>query len=612
MSPEQARGETATSASDMYSFGLVLQELYTARAPYPESADPADALRRAQRGETAPITGVAADIRSLIERLTSPIAAQRPTALDVSERLRWIHDAPKRRARNLLIGGVAAIVVLGAIKYTVDLSRERTAAIAARDEAAQRRDQAEALIGFMLGDLRSKLQQVGRLELLEDVGNRAMAYFGAVPSRALSDEELLRRSQALRQLGELRQARADLPGALETYRESLRLAREVAGRDPDNGEWQLGLAAAHFYVGDVLRRQRDAAGALQEYVAYRDIAQRLVDRQPENETFLLELSYARNNVAAAYETQGNLEAARRELEGSLQLKEQLLQRAPENVERLQAVATAHNRLGVVLDRLGEMEPALTHLVADLEIRKRLVARDPKNRAIRRSLQVAHAFVGKAYEDRGDMDAAIEQYDAWRTVTSEQMAADPQNADWARDWARAETVMASARLLTGDRTAAEDGYLNAVKVLRPLAAKSATDAARQRDLAIADLGLGQVYGARGDHAGALRQADLVWQTLSPLERQGDREAARLSAEAGLLAARSLTATRRPADAQEVLERAAKGLAVDREPPTDKASLATFVRVLLAQDRPADAGPFIARLRAMGYRHPTFVRVTASIP
>ena len=34
MSPEQASGDATTSASDMYSFGLLLQELFTGRPPY--------------------------------------------------------------------------------------------------------------------------------------------------------------------------------------------------------------------------------------------------------------------------------------------------------------------------------------------------------------------------------------------------------------------------------------------------------------------------------------------------------------------------------------------------------------------------------------------------
>ena len=49
--------------------------------------------------------------------------AQRPTAVDASERLRWIADKPKRRLRALAIAAVLTIAVLGGIKYAVDLAR---------------------------------------------------------------------------------------------------------------------------------------------------------------------------------------------------------------------------------------------------------------------------------------------------------------------------------------------------------------------------------------------------------------------------------------------------------------------------------------------------------
>ncbi|MEJ2207362.1 MAG: hypothetical protein P8170_25090, partial [Gemmatimonadota bacterium] len=37
--------------------------------------------------------------------------------------------------------------------------------------------EAERLIDFMLGDLRGKLEPIGRLDLLDDVGGEAVAYF---------------------------------------------------------------------------------------------------------------------------------------------------------------------------------------------------------------------------------------------------------------------------------------------------------------------------------------------------------------------------------------------------------------------------------------------------
>ena len=57
MSPEQARGEPVSAASDIYSFGLVLQEVFSGRPVHDPSLDSAAVLERAQRGETEPGPG---------------------------------------------------------------------------------------------------------------------------------------------------------------------------------------------------------------------------------------------------------------------------------------------------------------------------------------------------------------------------------------------------------------------------------------------------------------------------------------------------------------------------------------------------------------------------
>ena len=137
--------------------------------------------RLAGRGITTELEGVSGDLAKLIERLKSRAPTRRPTAVEAVERLQWIRDAPKRRIRRFAAAALVAAVVLGAAKYTIDLARERTAAVSARQDADRRRTQAESLIGFMLGNLRGKLQQAGRLELLEDVGREATTYFSNSP-----------------------------------------------------------------------------------------------------------------------------------------------------------------------------------------------------------------------------------------------------------------------------------------------------------------------------------------------------------------------------------------------------------------------------------------------
>ena len=135
MSPEQARGEAASAASDMYSFGLVLQQMFTGKLPYNETVDRTTILNLAQKAETVPITGVSADLSALINRLKSPIPAARPSATEALEKIQRIREKPKRRVRNLIISSVALAFILFGFKYIWDLRQERQLALQARDEA---------------------------------------------------------------------------------------------------------------------------------------------------------------------------------------------------------------------------------------------------------------------------------------------------------------------------------------------------------------------------------------------------------------------------------------------------------------------------------------------
>mgnify|MGYP001110142640 FL=1 len=92
-------------------------------------------------------------------------------------------------------------------------------ALHARREADVRRAQAENLIGFMLGDLRKNLERIGKLELLDSIGNQAMAYFAAIGERG-TEKEMLERAKALKQIGDVRFNRGQLEPALQAFRQA--------------------------------------------------------------------------------------------------------------------------------------------------------------------------------------------------------------------------------------------------------------------------------------------------------------------------------------------------------------------------------------------------------
>jgi serine/threonine protein kinase len=86
LSPEQVRNEELTSATDIYSLGLVLLECFTGRLAFPGTAVDS-ALARLKVDPSIP-PSVKEPWRSLISRMTQRDPARRPTAAETADDLR--------------------------------------------------------------------------------------------------------------------------------------------------------------------------------------------------------------------------------------------------------------------------------------------------------------------------------------------------------------------------------------------------------------------------------------------------------------------------------------------------------------------------------------------
>jgi eukaryotic-like serine/threonine-protein kinase len=140
MSPEQAQGKVATPASDMYSFGLVLQELFSGQAPCDASPNPQDALDRAAKGESRPFADKDSDLVALVNRLKAPEPGVRPSAVDALDRLIWIEQKPRRRRQRILASVAVSILFLTTIAMILLAIRAHKSAVRAEREAETARE----------------------------------------------------------------------------------------------------------------------------------------------------------------------------------------------------------------------------------------------------------------------------------------------------------------------------------------------------------------------------------------------------------------------------------------------------------------------------------------
>ena len=603
MSPEQARGESATAASDMCSLGLVLQEVFTGERAYRRNLEPEALLRHARAGETLVPTGLGGDLTALIQRLKSLAATQRPTAVETAERLRWIRQKPKRRARNVAAAAALLAATLGGLKYTVDLRRERSVAVEARQ-------QADGLISFMLGDLREKLEPVGRLDVLESVGHEALAYFESLSEVELTDEGLFRLSKALSQIGEVWIAQGNLPAATEAFEESLNVARGLVERDPDNDEWQLGLGESHFWAGFSLWKRGALDGALEQFLPYLRITEALVEKDPENRGWQVELANATSTIGSVLEAQGDLDGALENFRRALDINEALVAEDPSNDGWQLDLALTHNTIGAVLEAQGDLDGALAHYRADVAIKGQLVASDPINTLWLESLATSHNHLGNLLEMLGNLEDALAQFDAELALAAGLTATDPTNTDWQRELAVSYRKSGLALLALDELPRAQEQLLSSQRILDELVANDPVNSADwRRQLAAAHVGIGTAFLAGGNLRDAMGEARVALSITDPIvERDPENPETRLWHTQGHLLLGSVLS--RLGEAEQA--RAAWTRALDAIEPVARISadprlLDLWARGLPHLDRIQEAIPVIEKLRAVGYRNPQFLEL-----
>jgi len=600
LSPEQALGEPATPASDMYSFGLVMQQLFTGELAYEDSGIVDDILTQARMGKTRPVTGIDRHLARLIERLEDRSPAARPTAVEARRKLAWIQRKPIRRIRRWSIAAAIVLVLAAGAKYMVDLDRERQI-------AEQSRAEAEDLVEFMLGDLRERLEPVGRLDVLDEVGDRALAYYTARSTDERTDADHHRFARAMNQIGEVRLNQGDLEAAREAFDAAHLAGTALVDQNPSQGEWLLTLGASEFWLGNVAYLEDDLAAAEQAFLNYRDVAEQLVALDPGNEEWQRELGYAHTNLAALHEARGEKTAALEDLDESIRIKRLLLDAAPDDPGRRSDLINSLAWHGSVSLTNGDLRPAHQRFELALKEAETLVAIDPGDMDHRELLSSLQNLSAATAEQLGLHDRSEVLYLASLQISRQLVDHDPSNTTWLQGLA-VNHVAFGNHLVRGEEYAgAERQFTTVITLADGLTDSEMASIGFPLQLADAYRGLARVAMARGNlaTAGGLANLALAKARLA-IESTGGRDAQATLARFLVVRGEIQQLQGQPALASASWQEAHDILAPLIEGTNSNATWQTWMCVLALQGRLAEAREVAADLRAIGFAQRDFIR------
>jgi tetratricopeptide (TPR) repeat protein len=500
----------------------------------------------------------------------------------------------QRRLYAITAASVAGMLFTSGLAYT---------AIDARDAARDQRREAESLIGFMLGDLRKKLEPLGRLDVLDSVGARALAYYESQDKADLSDESLAQRSRALTLMGEMMQARGNLEGALRRYREAMASTAELARRTPNNPRRLFEHAQNVFWVGyiDYLHGRLDRAD--RAFREYRRLADRMIALEPGNADYRLERIYADTNLGTVLMAQRRYREAAGVYQSSLEPVEALLAREPANKDYQVKLLNELAWLADAREFSGQLDDAIVHRQRQLGFISRLWNSEKPDTGLRRDELTARRAMARIFAHRGQMPQALDEARQASALGEWLTRAEPDNTEWLQagtqaNFDRAGLELAAGRvdaakaaaqigcdtaadLLARDRSVADwriDLQLRCLleKARIALRTGATADAVRQSQQALAVARTEVNPTDRGFHLAAAEQM-----LGDALRQAGDRAAARGAYE------RALAAWPRNVE----------------ERPGELANHAILLRRL---GRESELTKLAGQLNALGYKHPDFLR------
>ena len=532
-SPEQIRGEQITTATDIYSLGVVLYELITGRRPYcltcyqplevaravceQDPQRPSTAINRSQEetppgGQAVPRTPAqvsqarGSDPQKLARLLRSDLDAIVLKALRKEPRGRYTtveqlsrdlrryaeglpvlahkgtrsYLARKFLRRHRAAVAVVCVALVLCVAGVAAIIREARIARMERARAEQRFNDVRKLANSLLSDLHDAIQDLpGSTPARQMLAQKALVNLDSLAREASDDPQLqIELASAYLRMGDVQgnpfyPNLGDAAGAVQSYGKALATLEALAASNPRNQECLRGLASAYRKLGEALEPAGDSLRALAYYRKSQVIAEKLAQSSSDPADH--------DNLAGGYYT-----------------------------------------IALALEQSGDLAGALRNLEKSAAIRNSITGDTPDHAlVVQRELAGVYGSIAEVHMLRAQYDQALRMED--KTLALMQQVVKAKPAEPRNQTFLAETYYYRGRILqkTGEAGEAMESYRQAYSILQRLVQLDPDDAFARRLLGFTLVRMGTAVADRGNAADALRLLSQALNLFQALPSGGKR-------------------------------------------------------------------------------------------